>query len=54
MNTIFVCTAGDQLEDWVEIALLPSAEVYLGDWTGTTGEVVEDGWTRYYEFILAA
>jgi hypothetical protein len=57
LNTIYVCPSGDRLEDSVEIALLPDAEVYLGNWRtaeGATGEVMEGGWTRYYNFILAA
>jgi hypothetical protein len=57
LNAIFACASGDQLEDLVEIALLPDAEVYLGDWRTperATGEVMEGGWTRYYGFILAA
>jgi hypothetical protein len=50
LNTIVVCTAGDQLEDLVEIAFLPDAEAYLSDWgtaAGATGEIMEGGWTRY-------
>jgi hypothetical protein len=34
----------------VEIALLPGVEVAPFPWAtteGTTGEVIEDGWTRY-------
>jgi hypothetical protein len=57
LNTIIVCTAGNQLEEFVEIALLPDAVVRLGYWrTGgrAAGEVMEGGWTRYYNFILAA
>jgi hypothetical protein len=56
-NAIITCPSGDQLEDSVEIARFPGAGVYLDDWTtaeGATGEVMEGGWTRYYEFILAA
>jgi hypothetical protein len=57
LNSIIVCPSGDRLEDSVEIALLPDTKVHLGDWTtpeGATGEVMEGGWTRYYDFILAA
>jgi hypothetical protein len=38
----------------VEIALLPDTEVYPGDWETerATGEVMEGGWTRYYDFIF--
>jgi hypothetical protein len=58
LNTIIVCPSEDRLEDSVEIALfLPNEEVYLGYWSTTLGayrEVVEGGWTRYYNFILAA
>jgi hypothetical protein len=56
LNTIIACALGDRLEDSVEIALLPDAEVRLGYWRTAaeeTGEVMEGGWTRYYEFILA-
>jgi hypothetical protein len=57
LNTIIVCPSGDRLEDSVEIALLPDTELYLGDWitaAGVTGEGMEGGWTRYYDFILAS
>jgi hypothetical protein len=44
LNTIIVCASGDRLEDWVEIALLPDAEILQDSW-GTperaTGEVME-------------
>jgi hypothetical protein len=56
LNTI-VCPSGDRLEDSVEIALLPDVKVDLGYWQttrGMTGEVMAGGWTRYYDFILAA
>ncbi|KAJ7882265.1 hypothetical protein B0H13DRAFT_2539465, partial [Mycena leptocephala] len=49
LNTIIVCTAGDQLEDSVEIALLPDTKVYRGDWetaAEVAGEVMDGGWTR--------
>jgi hypothetical protein len=57
LNTIIACPSGDRFEDSVEIALLPNKEVYLGDWRAAgraIGEVVEGGWTWYYNFILAA
>jgi hypothetical protein len=57
LHTIIVCPSGDRLEDSVEIALLPDTKVYLGDWRTpetATGEVMEGGWTWYYDFILAA
>jgi hypothetical protein len=56
LNTIIMSASGDRLEDSVEIALLPDAQIYLGDWEteGATAEVMEGGWIRYYEFILAA
>jgi hypothetical protein len=57
LDTIIACPLGDRLEDSVEIALLPDVEVYLSGWgtpKRTTREVMEGGWTRYYEFILAA
>ncbi|KAJ6492286.1 hypothetical protein C8R45DRAFT_928577 [Mycena sanguinolenta] len=42
----------DLLEDSVEIAFLQSAEAtWLGNWTISgegTGEVMHDGWTRYF------
>jgi hypothetical protein len=56
LNAIIVCCSGDQLEEMVEIALLPDAEIFLDDWTTAaraTREVTEDGWTWYYDFILA-
>jgi hypothetical protein len=56
LTTIIACASEDRLEDSVEIALLSDAEVSLGDWiaaAGATGEVMESGWTRYYDFILA-
>jgi hypothetical protein len=57
LNTRITCPSGDRLEDSVEIALLPDAQLCLGKWAATdraTGEVMEGGWTRYYDFILAA
>jgi hypothetical protein len=57
LNAIIVCSLRDRLEDWVEIALLPDAEVYLDHWRTperATGEVVEGGWAWYYNFIVAA
>jgi hypothetical protein len=57
LHTIIACSSGDRFEDSVEIALLPDTEVYVGDWKTperATGEVMEGGWTRYYDFILAA
>jgi hypothetical protein len=57
LNAIMVCPSGDQLEDSIEIAFSPDGEVYQGNWETTRGayrEVVEGGWTRYYNFILAA
>jgi hypothetical protein len=57
LAAIITCASGDQLEDSVEIALLLDAEVYLDDWRTperATGEDMEGGWTRYYDFILAA
>jgi hypothetical protein len=54
LNAIIACPSGDRLEDSVEIAFLPDAEVGLGDWRTATGKVMEGGWTRYYNFILAA
>jgi hypothetical protein len=57
LNAIIACPSGDRLEDSVELALLPNEKVYLDDWETAaeeTGEVMEGGWTRYYDFILAA
>jgi hypothetical protein len=57
LNTIIMCPSGDRLEDSVDIALLRDAVVFLDSWRTTqeaTGEVMEGGWTRYYNFILAA
>jgi hypothetical protein len=57
LKAIIACPSGDRLEDSVEIALLPDAEVFLDFWRTperATREVMEGGWTRYYEFILAA
>jgi hypothetical protein len=57
LNAIYACPSGDRLEDLVEIALLPDIKVYIGDWRTperATGEVMEGGWTRYYDFILAS
>jgi hypothetical protein len=57
LNTIIVCASGDRLEDSVEIALLHDAEIYPGHWRTperATGEVMEGGWTRYCNVILAA
>jgi hypothetical protein len=58
LQTIIVCPSGDYLEHLVEIALfLPNEEAYLADWRAperVTGEVMESGWTRYHNFILAA
>jgi hypothetical protein len=57
LNTIITWASGDRLEDPVEIALLLDADVNLGDWRTperVSREVMEDGWTRYYDFILAA
>jgi hypothetical protein len=56
VDTIIARISGDRLEDMVEIALLPDAEVDLGRWgipSSVTWKVVENGWTRYYDFILA-
>jgi hypothetical protein len=60
LNTIIVCPSGDRLEDSVELARLLDADIFLGSWRTwrppetVTGEVIEGGWTRYYDFILAA
>jgi hypothetical protein len=57
LNTIILCLSEDRLKDSIEIALLPDTELYLGDWiaaAGVTGEGMEGGWTRYYNFILTA
>jgi hypothetical protein len=57
LNTIVACPSEDRLEDLLEIALLPDAKVYPGHWRTPerkTGEVMEGGWTRYYNFIFAA
>jgi hypothetical protein len=59
LNAIILRCPADQLEELVEIALLPDhdTEIYLDDWIATAGvteEVMEGGWTRYYDFILAA
>jgi hypothetical protein len=37
-----------QLQDWVEIALLPDVDPRCGGWRGADGEVLEDGWTRCF------
>jgi hypothetical protein len=57
LNTIIACTSGDYLEDLVEIALLPDGKILLYNWAaaeGTRGEVMDGGWTRYHNFVLAA
>jgi hypothetical protein len=57
LNAIITCPGGDQIEDLVDIALLPDAQGYLSDWrtgAGARGEVMEGGWTWYYDFILVA
>jgi hypothetical protein len=57
LAAIIACTSGDQLEDSVEIALLPDPEVQQDAWRSlerATGGVMEGGWTRYYSFILVA
>jgi hypothetical protein len=57
LNAIIACASGDRLENSIEIALLPDAQIYLDDWRTpkrATGEVMEGGWARYYDFILAA
>jgi hypothetical protein len=53
LNAIIGCTSGDYLEDMVEVALLLDAEIFLGSWRTAMGEVMEGGWTWYYNFILA-
>jgi hypothetical protein len=53
LSAIVACAPGHRLEDSVQMALLPDAEVYLGHWTGMAGQVNEDGWTRYYCCVLA-
>jgi hypothetical protein len=57
LDAIIVRPSGNRLEDSVEIALLPDAEIFPGHWRtpeGATGEVMEGGWTWYYDLILAA
>jgi hypothetical protein len=56
LNTVIALPWGDQLEDSIEIAFLPNEEAYLGDWASMEGAtaVMEGGWTRYNDFILAA
>jgi hypothetical protein len=56
LSAIIACCSRDQLEDLVEIVLFPNVDFYLGDWRSheiATEEVMEGGWTRYYNFISA-
>ncbi|KAJ6462861.1 hypothetical protein C8R45DRAFT_1177636, partial [Mycena sanguinolenta] len=49
LGAVFHCS-GDQLEDSVEIAFLPTLAPRISDWTisrGGTGEVMPNGWTRF-------
>jgi hypothetical protein len=53
LNTTIVRSLGGL----VEIALLPEAEAELGHWATAeqaTGEVMEEGWTWYHNFIFVA
>jgi hypothetical protein len=58
MGAVFSCPSSNLLEDSVEIASLPNAEITLDPWTlyssdrsRRLGEVTEDGWTRYYYLL---
>jgi hypothetical protein len=53
LSAIIAGASRNRLEDLVEIALLPDAEVHLGYWRagGATREVFDDGWTRYYHLF---
>ncbi|KAJ6526059.1 hypothetical protein B0H19DRAFT_1385801 [Mycena capillaripes] len=48
LRAIIFCS-GNQLEDSFEVALMPDVEVFRGPWnaSGTLGEIMEDGWTRF-------
>ncbi|KAJ6559408.1 hypothetical protein DFH09DRAFT_1316717 [Mycena vulgaris] len=49
LAAIIYLDSSDQLEDAVEIAVLPQIEVNNHGWNicGVVGEVMQDGWTRY-------
>jgi hypothetical protein len=50
MGAVLSCPLSHALEDYVEIATLPSADIHLDPWTLPSTdmeEVTEDGWTRY-------
>ncbi|KAF7344095.1 hypothetical protein MVEN_01699200 [Mycena venus] len=50
LGAIISCSSEDQLDNSVEIAFLPDAEVRLGQWNTdgeVTSKIMEDGWTRF-------
>jgi hypothetical protein len=50
LAAIICLSSSDQLEDAVEIAVLPEIEVNNHGWNirRVAGEVMQDGWTRYF------
>jgi hypothetical protein len=61
VGAVLFCPSSNRLEDSIEIATLPNAEIKLVPWTlpmgstnGVLGEVTEDGWMRYQYLILPA
>jgi hypothetical protein len=48
LGGVIACSSSDQLQDWAEVASLPDVEVHCSGWHGADGEVLEDGWTRYF------
>jgi hypothetical protein len=48
LGTVITCSSGDQLQDFVEIVFFPDVDVRFSHWDGAQGEVMEDGWTRYF------
>jgi hypothetical protein len=51
LGGVFACSSGDQLQIWMEVASLPDVEVDYSHWHRPGGEVMADGWIRY--FILS-
>jgi hypothetical protein len=50
LGTVFVCSSGDQLQDWVDIVSWSHLEPRQTDWNGD-GEAMDNGWTRYVFFL---
>jgi hypothetical protein len=51
LGTVFVCSSGDQLQDWVGIVSWTDVEVGHTGWHGAKGEVMSNGWTRYVFYL---